>query len=37
VLESGGRVAWARGLPPADEFCARSGTQAAVVIEEQQF
>jgi tRNA(Ile)-lysidine synthase len=37
VLESGGRVAWARGLPPADEFSARSGTQAAVVIEEQQF
>jgi tRNA(Ile)-lysidine synthase len=36
VLESGGRVAWARGLPPADEFCARMGTQAAVVIEEEQ-
>ena len=37
VLESGGRVAWARGLPPADDFCARKGTQAAVVIEEEQF
>jgi tRNA(Ile)-lysidine synthetase-like protein len=37
VLESGGRVAWARGLPPSDEFCARNGTQAAVVIEEEQF
>jgi tRNA(Ile)-lysidine synthase len=37
VLESGGRVAWARGLPPADDFCARQGTQAAVVIEEEQF
>jgi len=37
VLESGGRVAWARGLPPADEFCARKGTQAAVVIEEEQY
>ncbi len=36
VLESGGRVAWARGLPPADDFCARKGTQAALVIEEQQ-
>jgi tRNA(Ile)-lysidine synthetase-like protein len=36
VLESGGRVAWARGLPPADEFCAREGTQAGVVIEEVQ-
>jgi tRNA(Ile)-lysidine synthase len=37
VLESAGRVAWARGLPPADEFCARAETQAAVVIEEEQF
>jgi tRNA(Ile)-lysidine synthase len=37
VLESGGQVAWARGLPPADEFCARKGTQAAVIIEEEQF
>ncbi len=37
VLESGGRVAWARGLPPAGDFCARKGTQAAVVIEEEQF
>jgi tRNA(Ile)-lysidine synthase len=36
VLESGGRVAWARGLPPADEFCAREGTRAGVVIEEVQ-
>jgi tRNA(Ile)-lysidine synthase len=37
VLESGGRVAWVRGLPPADEFCAGQNTQAAVVIEEEQF
>jgi tRNA(Ile)-lysidine synthase len=37
VLESAGRVAWARGLPPSDEFAARNGTQAAVVIEEEQF
>jgi tRNA(Ile)-lysidine synthase len=37
VLESGGRVAWARGMPPADEFCARKGTQAAVLIEEEPF
>ncbi len=37
VLESGGRVAWARGLPPADEFCARNGTRAAVLIEEEPF
>jgi tRNA(Ile)-lysidine synthase len=37
VLESGGRVAWARGMPPADEFCARKGTQAALLIEEEPF
>ncbi len=36
VLESGGRVAWARGLPPADDFCVREGTRAGVVIEEVQ-
>ncbi len=36
VLESGGRVAWSRGLPPADEFCVREGTRAGVVIEEVQ-
>lgn len=34
VIESGGRVAWARGMPPADEFCAREGTRAGVLIEE---
>jgi tRNA(Ile)-lysidine synthase len=34
VLESGGRVAWARGLPPAEEFCVRADTRAGVVIEE---
>ncbi|MBZ5696622.1 MAG: tRNA lysidine(34) synthetase TilS [Acidobacteriia bacterium] len=34
VLESGGRVAWARGMPPAEAFCAREGTRAGVVIEE---
>lgn len=37
VLESAGQVAWARGLPPADDFCARKDTQAAVVIEEELF
>jgi len=36
VLESDGRVAWARGMPPADEFCAREGTRAGVVIEEER-
>ncbi len=34
VLESGGRVAWARGLPPADDFCVREDTRAGLVIEE---
>lgn len=36
VLESGGRVIWARGMPPAEEFCAREGTRAGVVIEEDR-
>jgi hypothetical protein len=34
VLESGGQVAWARGMPAADEFCVRDSTRAGVVIEE---
>jgi tRNA(Ile)-lysidine synthase len=34
VLESAGRVVWARGLPPADQFCAREDTQAGLLIEE---
>jgi tRNA(Ile)-lysidine synthase len=34
VLESCGRVVWARGLAPADDFCVREGTRAGVVIEE---
>jgi len=37
VLESGGQVVWARGMPPAEEFCARAGTRAGVVIEEDRF
>jgi tRNA(Ile)-lysidine synthase len=36
VLESAGRVVWARGMPPADDCCAREGTRAGVVIEEQR-
>ena len=36
VLESAGRVAWARGMPPAEDFCAREGTRAGVVIEEDR-
>jgi tRNA(Ile)-lysidine synthase len=34
VMESGGRVIWARGMPAADEFCAREGTERGLVIEE---
>lgn len=36
VLESGGRVAWTRGMPAADEFCAREETRTGVVIEEDR-
>jgi tRNA(Ile)-lysidine synthase len=36
VLESDGRVIWARGMPPAEDFCAREGTRAGVVIEEDR-
>jgi tRNA(Ile)-lysidine synthase len=37
VLVSGGRVAWVRGMDPAEEFCARKGARAGVVIEEDRF
>ena len=36
VLESDGRIVWARGMPAADECCARTGTSAGVVIEERR-
>jgi tRNA(Ile)-lysidine synthase len=36
VLESAGRVVWTRGMPPADEFSAREGTRAGLMIEEYQ-
>ena len=36
VLECGGQVVWTRGMAPADDFCARSRTQVAVLIEEHQ-
>jgi len=36
VLESDGKVIWARGMPPADEFCARDGTRLGVVVEEDR-
>jgi tRNA(Ile)-lysidine synthase len=35
VLESGGRIVWARSMPAADECCAGVGTSVAVLIEEQ--
>jgi tRNA(Ile)-lysidine synthase len=35
VLESAGRIIWARGMPPAEEYCARHSTRLGVVIEEQ--
>ena len=36
VLESAGRVAWVRGMPPADEFSVGEGTRVGVVIEEER-
>jgi tRNA(Ile)-lysidine synthase len=34
VLESGGRVIWAQGMPAAEDFRAKENTRAAVIIEE---
>jgi tRNA(Ile)-lysidine synthase len=34
VLESGGRVIWAQGMPAAEDFRAKENTRAGVVIEE---
>jgi len=36
VLESGGSVIWARGMPPAGDFCARENTRLGLVIEEDR-
>lgn len=36
VLESGGQIVWAKGMEPADGFCAQEGTRAGVVIEERR-
>jgi tRNA(Ile)-lysidine synthase len=35
VLESAGRVVWARGMPVAEGFCANEGTRTGVLIEEE--
>jgi tRNA(Ile)-lysidine synthase len=37
VLESGGQVIWARGMPAAEDFCAGKGTQRGLLIEEDRF
>jgi tRNA(Ile)-lysidine synthase len=34
VLECRDRIVWARGMPPAEEFCARESTKTGVLIEE---
>ena len=36
VLESAGRVAWVRGMPPVDDFCAGEETRVGVVIKEER-
>ncbi|MGH9691950.1 MAG: tRNA lysidine(34) synthetase TilS [Candidatus Acidiferrales bacterium] len=36
VIESGGNVVWARGMPPAGDFCAGENTRMGVVIEEDR-
>ncbi len=36
ILESAGRVVWARGIAPACDFCAGESTAAGVVIEEER-
>ena len=35
VLESAGRVIWARGMPVARDFCAGQATRVGLVIEEE--
>jgi len=35
VLESAGEVIWARGMAPAEGFCAREGTRVGLLIEEE--
>lgn len=36
VLESAGRLVWARGFPPAEEFSVRRETRSGVLIEESR-
>jgi tRNA(Ile)-lysidine synthase len=36
VIECGGKVVWARGMPPAADFCAHEETRIGVFIEEDR-
>jgi len=36
VLESGGNIVWARGLPPAGDYCANDQTRVGVIILEER-
>lgn len=36
VLESGGQIVWAKGMEPADGFCAQEGTRVGILIEERK-
>jgi tRNA(Ile)-lysidine synthase len=35
VIESGGKIIWARGMPPAGDFCVRDQTRLGIVIDEK--
>jgi len=35
VIESGGRIIWARGMPPAADFCVCDQTRSGVLIDEE--
>ncbi|MGH9704941.1 MAG: tRNA lysidine(34) synthetase TilS, partial [Candidatus Acidiferrales bacterium] len=37
VLVSGGKLAWVRGMPPAEEFAARKDTHKVLLIDEEDF
>ncbi len=35
VIEAGGRIIWARGMPPVGDFCVRDQTRLGVLINEE--
>jgi tRNA(Ile)-lysidine synthase len=37
VLVSGGKLAWVRGMPPAEEFAAGKDTRTVLLIDEEVF